>query len=97
MRSRSHKLWPMLLGEKILDLGVSVARAISGEFNLNYRGERLYKGNSPCYYQSAHTNDLTFVSRHELKNSKLSMQGKIDSICITTLAFRHKSSLFTTT
>ncbi|TKF79442.1 cobalamin biosynthesis protein CobT [Vibrio kanaloae] len=71
--------------KKILDLGVSVARAISGELSLNYRGERLYKGNSPCYYQSAHTNDLTFFSRHELKNSKLSMQGKIDSSALRLL------------
>ncbi|TKE95399.1 cobalamin biosynthesis protein CobT [Vibrio kanaloae] len=71
--------------KKILDLGVSVARAISGELSLNYRGERLYKGNIPCYYQSAHTNDLTFVSRHELKNSKLSMQGKIDSSALRLL------------
>ncbi|OMO28843.1 cobaltochelatase CobT-related protein [Vibrio lentus] len=71
--------------KKILDLGVSVARAISGELSLNYRGERLYKGNSPCYYQSAHTNALTFVSRHELKNSKLSMQGKIDSSALRLL------------
>ena len=63
--------------KKILDLGVSVARAISGELSLNYRGERLYNGNSPCYYQSAHTNDLTFISRHELTNSKLSMQNYI--------------------
>lgn len=71
--------------KKILDLGVSVARAISGELNLNYRGERLYNGNSPCYYQSAHTNDLTFVSRHELTNSKRSMQGKIDSSALRLL------------
>ncbi|MEZ9723394.1 cobalamin biosynthesis protein CobT [Vibrio splendidus] len=71
--------------KKILDLGVSVARAISGELSLNYRGERLYKGNSPCYYQSAHTNDLTFVAHHELKNSKLSMQGKIDSSALRLL------------
>ncbi|MEZ8061250.1 MULTISPECIES: cobaltochelatase CobT-related protein [Vibrio] len=71
--------------KKILDLGVSVARAISGELSLNYRGERLYKGNIPCYYQSAHTNDLTFVSSHELKNSKLSMQGKIDSSALRLL------------
>ncbi|NOH92898.1 cobalamin biosynthesis protein CobT [Vibrio sp. AIC-3] len=71
--------------KKILDIGVSVARAISGELDLNYRGERLYKGNNPCYYQSAHTNDLTFVSRHELKNSKLSMQGKIDSSALRLL------------
>ncbi|MEZ8398962.1 cobalamin biosynthesis protein CobT [Vibrio splendidus] len=71
--------------KKILDIGVSVARAISGELNLNYRGERLYIGNSPCYYQSAHTNDLTFVSLHELKNSKLSMQGKIDSSALRLL------------
>ncbi|NAZ93018.1 cobaltochelatase CobT-related protein [Vibrio toranzoniae] len=71
--------------KKILDLGVSVARAISGELNLNYRGERLYNGNSPCYYQSAHTNYLTFVSRHELTNSKLSMQGKIDSSALRLL------------
>ncbi|MDL5027555.1 cobalamin biosynthesis protein CobT [Vibrio sp. TMPB1044] len=71
--------------KKILDLGVSVARAISGELNLNYRGERLYNGNSPCYYQSAHTNDLTFVSRHDLTNSKLSMQGKIDSSALRLL------------
>lgn len=26
--------------KKIIDLGVSVARAISGELSLNYRGER---------------------------------------------------------
>ncbi|WP_210472568.1 cobaltochelatase CobT-related protein [Vibrio crassostreae] len=71
--------------KKILDLGVSVARAISGELNLNYRGERLYNGNVPCYYQSAHTNDLTLVSRHELTNSKLSMQGKIDSSALRML------------
>ncbi|WP_373960289.1 cobalamin biosynthesis protein CobT [Vibrio gigantis] len=71
--------------KKILDLGVSVARAISGELNLNYRGERLYNGNRPCYYQSAHTNDLTFVSSHELTNSKISMQGKIDSSALRLL------------
>ncbi|MEZ9048950.1 cobalamin biosynthesis protein CobT [Vibrio sp. 10N.247.311.64] len=71
--------------KKILDIGVSVARAISGELDLNYRGKRLYKGNKPCYYQSTHTNDLTFVSRHELKNSKLSMQGKIDSSALRLL------------
>ncbi|WP_061016427.1 cobaltochelatase CobT-related protein [Vibrio splendidus] len=71
--------------KKILDIGVSVARAISGELNLNYRGERLYKGSRPCYHLSAHTNDLTFVSRHELVNSKLSMNGKIDSSALRLL------------
>ncbi|PCD86518.1 Aerobic cobaltochelatase subunit CobT [Vibrio mediterranei] len=65
--------------KKILDLSVSVARAISGDATLNYRGERLYKGDQPCYFLSAHANDLTFVSRHELTKSKLAMQGKIDS------------------
>ena len=71
--------------KKILDIGVSVARAISGELNLNYRGERLYKGSRPYYHLSAHTNDLTFVSRHELVNSKLSMNGKIDSSALRLL------------
>lgn len=71
--------------KKILDIGVSVARAISGELNLNYRGERLYNGSRPCYHLSAHTNDLTFVSRHELINSKLSMNGKIDSSALRLL------------
>lgn len=74
--------------KKILDIGVSVARAISGELDLNYRGERLYKGNKPCYYQSAHTNDLTFVSRHELK--KQAIDARQDRfIGTTTIAFRH--------
>lgn len=71
--------------KKILDIGVAVARAISGELNLNYRGERLYNGSRPCYHLSAHTNDLTFVSRHELINSKLSMNGKIDSSALRLL------------
>ncbi|CAH7026598.1 Aerobic cobaltochelatase cobT subunit [Vibrio chagasii] len=71
--------------KKILDIGVSVARAISGELNLNYRGARLYNGSRPCYHLSAHTNDLTFVSRHELINSKLSMNGKIDSSALRLL------------
>ena len=74
--------------KKILDIGVSVARAISGELSLNYRGERLYNGSRPCYHLSAHTNDLTFVSRHELINSKLSMNGKIDSSALRLLYFR---------
>ncbi|GAL22722.1 aerobic cobaltochelatase CobT subunit [Vibrio maritimus] len=65
--------------KKILDTSVSVARALSGESNLNYRGTRLYKGDIPFYFLGAHINDLTFVSRHDLANNKLAMQGKVDS------------------
>lgn len=65
--------------KQILDASVSVARALSGESNLSYRGARLYKGDSPLYFLGAHTNDLTFVSKHDVVNSKLAMQGKIDS------------------
>lgn len=71
--------------KKILDLSVSVARAISGNLTLNYRGERLYRGDQPYYFLSAHTNDLTFVSRHELTKSKMAMQGKIDSSALRLL------------
>lgn len=65
--------------KKILDTCVSAARALSGENNLNYRGARLYQGDTPFYFLGAHINDLTFVSRHDLENSKLAMRGKVDS------------------
>ena len=71
--------------KKILDLSVSVARAISGEDTLSYRGDRLYKGNRPFYFLSAHTNDLTFLTRHELTKSKQATQGKMDSAALRLL------------
>ncbi|PAU38482.1 cobalamin biosynthesis protein CobT [Vibrio coralliilyticus] len=71
--------------KKILDLSVSVARAISGEDTLSYRGDRLYKGSRPFYFLSAHTNDLTFLTRHELTKSKQATQGKMDSAALRLL------------
>lgn len=82
--------------KKILDLSVSVARAISGNLTLNYRGERLYRGDQPYYFLSAHTNDLTFVSRHELTKSKMAMQGKIDSSALRLFGVRRRASLLAT-
>lgn len=71
--------------KKILDLSVSAARAISGEPKLNYRGNRLYRGEHLFYFLSSHTNDLTFLSRHELTKNKLAIQGKLDSAALRIL------------
>ncbi|MGF1776660.1 cobaltochelatase CobT-related protein [Vibrio nomapromontoriensis] len=73
------------LQKRLLDSSVAVARAISHDANLNYRGHRLYQGNHPCYFLAAHVNDLTFHSRHNHDVDHASTRGKIDSAAIRIL------------